>query len=152
MYLVCRFLRRKSSAKVQFDSRDSAGETPLCTALRLARYSTAQLLLGGRASVDTLSPHDGLNLLHFFVERGDERAALFLLDNGADVHRRTPAGETPLVLCIRRNLPNVLEALCRRGANMEENSADGPCPLWLALQSGNEDLASTLVRSLTLAI
>ncbi len=134
---------------MHFDARDSMGETPLCTALRLARFSTAQLLLRGRASADAVSPQDGLNLLHYFLERGDERASLFLLDGGAEIHRPAPSGESPLVLAVRRNLPNVLEALCRRGANMEENNAGPgrqPCPLWLALQSGNEDLASVLVR------
>ena len=114
-------------------------------ALRLGRYSIAQLLLKGGASVSASSPEDGLTLMHFFILRGDERAALFLLDNGADVHVTTPKGESPLILCIQKELPSVLEALCRRGANME--SAPGAAsPLWLALASGKEDLASTLVR------
>lgn len=130
---------------MDFDVRDSAGETALCAALRLGRYSIAQLLLRGRASVNASSPNDGHRLLHFFLLRGDEKAALFLLDNGADVHSLTPSGESSLVLCIRRNLPSVLEALCRRGANMEEAPGDA-CPLWLALTCANEDLASILVR------
>ena len=117
----------------------------MCAALRLGRYSIAQLLLRGRASVNASSPENGHRLLHYFLLRGDERAALFLLDNGADVHALTPNGESSLVLCIRRNLPSVLEALCRRGANMEEAPGDA-CPLWLALTCGNEDLASVLVR------
>ena len=130
---------------MDFDVRDSSGETPLCAALRLGRYSVAQLLLRGRASVNAPSPEEGHRLLHFFLRRGDEKAGLFLLDNGADVHSLTPSGESSLVLCIRRNLPSVLEALCRRGANMEEAPGDA-CPLWLALTTANEDLASILVR------
>jgi len=38
-----------------------------------------------------------------------------------------------------------LEALCRRGASMEDAPGDA-CPLWLALTSDKDDLASTLVR------
>ena len=124
--------------------RDSAGETALCAALRLQRYPLAQLLLRGGASVNASSPDgDGHHrLLHHFLSMGDERAALFLLDNGADVHSPTPDGQSPLVLCIRRNLPSCLEALCRRGANMEEAPPGDACPLWLALTGGNEDLGN----------
>ncbi|KZS21164.1 Rabankyrin-5 [Daphnia magna] len=135
----------KNKSTIDFDVRDSSGESTLCAALRLGRYSIAQLLLRGRASVNAMSPNDGYRLLHYFLLRGDEKAALFLLDNGADVHALTPAGESSLVLCIHKNLPSVLEALCRRGANMEEAPGDA-CPLWLALTCGNEDLASILVR------
>jgi ankyrin repeat protein len=138
-------MHRKNKTAIDFDVRDSAGESTLCAALRLGRYSIAQLLLRGRASVNAASPNEGHRLLHYFLLKGDERAALFLLDNGADVHALTPDGESSLVLCIRKNLPSVLEALCRRGANMEEAPGDA-CPLWLALTSGNEDLASILVR------
>ena len=137
----------EATDKVQLDSRDSAGQTPLCSALKFGRYSTARLLISsGRASPSAQSPKDGLDLLRYFLELGDERAGLFLLDNGADVQQSGPA-ESALVMCIRRNLPNALEALCRRGANMEEaGQPDQPCPLWMALETGNEDLASVLVR------
>lgn len=130
---------------MHLDSKDSNGESPLCSALQMGRFSIAQLLLRGRASVNASGPVEGLRLLHHFLLRGDEKAVLFLLDNGTDVHCPTPSGESPLVLCIQHQLPSVLEALCRRGANMEEAPGDS-CPLWLSLESGNEDLASTLVR------
>ena len=141
---------RKSSSKAggrlfNFNLRNSTGESPLCAALRLGHYSIGQLLLRGGASVNSLSPDDGLQLLHYFLLREDERAALFLLDNGADVHVLSPTGESALMLCVRNGLASVLEALCRRGANMEEAPGDA-CPLWLALMSGQDDLASTLVR------
>ena len=130
---------------VDFDIRNSRGESPLCLALTLQRYSLGQLVLKGGANVDAASPKEGLNLLHFFIERTDEKAALFLLDSGVEVHRSTSRGDTPLVLSIRRGLPFVLEALCRKGCNMKE-TADGESPLWLALSTDKEDLASILVR------
>ena len=128
-----------------FDVKNSSGESPLCAALRQGKYSIAQLLLRGGANVNAASPDESIKLLHHFLLRHNERAALFLLDNGADVHLLTPSKESPLVLCIRNDLSSVLEALCRRGANMEDAPGDA-CPLWLALTSQKDDLASTLVR------
>lgn len=125
--------------------KNSAGESPLCVALHQGKYSIAQLLLRGGTNVNASSPNETIRLLHYFLLRQDERAALFLLDNGADVQILTPSKESPLVLCIQNNLPSVLEALCRRGASMEDAPGDA-CPLWLALMSDKDELASTLVR------
>ncbi len=49
-------------------------------------------------------------------------------------------------LAIKRHLPVVVDNLCQCGANMNTVNGDGDCPLWLALESGQEDIASTLVR------
>ena len=60
---------------------------------------------------------------------------------------RTGLGETPLELCVERELPGVIEVLCRKGADLCSSSSgkgDNP-PLWKALQK-NEDIASILVR------
>jgi len=134
-----------TSSIPNFDVKNSAGESPLCVALRHRKYSIGQLLLRGGTNVNASSPDEAVRLLHYFLLRKDERAALFLLDNGADVHILTPSKESSLVLCIQNNLPSVLEALCRRGASMEDAPGDA-CPLWLALITGKDDLASTLVR------
>lgn len=57
---------------------------------------------------------------------------------------RTTAGKTPLELSIDKNLPRVVECLCRKGVDMSLSSSQDP-PLWKAL-SENEDIASILVR------
>ena len=57
---------------------------------------------------------------------------------------RTGLGETPLELCVERELPSVIEVLCRKGADLCSSSGDDP-PLWKALNK-NEDIASILVR------
>ena len=60
---------------------------------------------------------------------------------------RTALGETPLELCVERELPGVIEVLCRKGADLCSSSKGGDPPLWKALQK-NEDIASILVRYL----
>ena len=53
---------------------------------------------------------------------------------------RTKDGETPLQLCVHCRLGEVVETLCRRGVDTSVG-----CPLWDALDSDQEDTASTLV-------
>lgn len=48
---------------------------------------------------------------------------------------------------MKRHLPAVLDALCRAGADVNDKDEKGCCALWLALESGQEDIASILVCS-----
>lgn len=59
---------------------------------------------------------------------------------------RTHEGETALQLAISNQLPLVVDAICTRGADMSVVNDSGDPPLWLALDSNLEDIASTLVR------
>lgn len=61
---------------------------------------------------------------------------------------RTGEDETPLQHAIKRHLPVVVDNLCKRGAAMSFIDKDGSCPIWQALDSGQEDIAQILVRSL----
>jgi ankyrin repeat protein len=53
---------------------------------------------------------------------------------------------TALQLAVRRHLPLVVENLCKRGADMLVLDSDGNSPLWTALDTGQEDIASILVK------
>lgn len=59
---------------------------------------------------------------------------------------RTKDGVSPLHLSIDHHLPKVVDSLCRRGVDMSVPNHQGHCPLWAALSSGQEDIASILVR------
>lgn len=60
---------------------------------------------------------------------------------------RTQEGQTALQLAISNQLPLVVDAICTRGADMSVVNEKGDPPLWLALENGLEDIASTLVRT-----
>ena len=60
---------------------------------------------------------------------------------------RSPEGHTVIQHAISRHLPQVVEALCERGVNKDTTDAEGNCPLWQALDSGQEDIAKTLVSA-----
>ncbi|KOB75933.1 Ankyrin repeat and FYVE domain-containing protein 1, partial [Operophtera brumata] len=74
-----------------------------------------------------------------------------LIEGGADGNIRngkgTEAGETPLQLAIHCRLGLVVEALCVRGVDMSKLDANGVPPLWAALDSGQDEVASILVRN-----
>lgn len=61
---------------------------------------------------------------------------------------RTQEGQTALQLAISNQLPLVVDAICTRGADMSVVDDKGDPPLWLALDNGLEDIASTLVRQM----
>lgn len=61
---------------------------------------------------------------------------------------RTQEGQTALQLAISNQLPLVVDAICTRGADMSVVNDKGDPPLWLALENGLEDIASTLVRQI----
>lgn len=76
-------------------------------------------------------------------------AALFLLDqNGVDINAKSSVDNlTALQLAVKRHLPLVVENLCKRGANMSVLDIDGNSPLWTALDTGQEDIATILVAN-----
>lgn len=59
---------------------------------------------------------------------------------------RTAEYETPLQLAIHCRLSEVVDALCVRGVDMSAPDRLGNCALWAALDSGQDDIASILVR------
>ena len=61
---------------------------------------------------------------------------------------RSPDGETPLQHAITRHLPVVVDVLCTKGADMNVVNPTGNCPLWQALDTGQEDIAQCLVGAL----
>ncbi|XP_048482111.1 rabankyrin-5 [Plutella xylostella] len=128
------------------DLCDSQGDTPASVALTEGHKSLVMLLVAGGADPDVRNGA-GLTLLHQAIVDEDSRTAAALLDRGADMNALTEAGETPLQLAIHCRLGLVVEALCVRGVDMSRLDANGVPPLWAALDSGQEEVASILVRN-----
>ncbi|KAL3858016.1 hypothetical protein ACJMK2_012632 [Sinanodonta woodiana] len=128
-----------------FNLKDSEGNTVLGLALWNNLYREAGQLLGAGASINEKNA-EGLTLLHQAIEKQDTSGALFLIEHQADITIRTPGKETPLQHAIKRHLPVVVDVLCERGVVMNVFDDNGNCPLWQALDSGQEDIAQSLVR------
>ena len=58
---------------------------------------------------------------------------------------RTKENISPLMMAIRLQLEPVVDALCKRGADVNKSDGNGNTPLWVALKSRRMNIASTLV-------
>ncbi|KAG1657884.1 Rabankyrin-5 [Nymphon striatum] len=128
-----------------FNVKNSHNQTALSLTLLMGLYEIAVKLIDNGAKMDIVNS-DGMTLLHEAIWNQNSKSALFLLGHNADTSVKTKDGETALQLAIKRHLPVVVEALCGLGVDMRGTSDVGQCPLWIALDSGQEDIASILVQ------
>jgi ankyrin repeat protein len=106
----------------------------------------ARLLLEGQANMNTTN-EEGYTLLHLAIMNGDEKGAIYLLKNAADINMRTPTNQTPLELAIRHKLPQVVRMICQKDYDLKNvKCSNGDPPLWLALTNRDENIASILVE------
>lgn len=143
---VCQKGNSKAVPTPNLDCKDSLGDTPLSLAIRSGMQEITQNMLKAGADVNVRNGK-GLTLLHQAILNGDSKMANFLLNCEADMNALTSDNETPLELCIRCRLPDVVESLCTRGVDMSIPDKNDCCPLWAALVSEQEDIASILVRN-----
>ncbi|KZC07909.1 Ankyrin repeat and FYVE domain-containing protein 1 [Dufourea novaeangliae] len=127
----------------QLNLKNNASETPLSLAIKVPLKKGRDIVLALiKAGADINQRNEeGLTLLHQVILKEDSAMAIFLLENGTDMNARTANGETPLQLSVHCRLGEVVEALCKRGVDTSIE-----CPLWDALDSDQEDIASILVK------
>ena len=65
------------------------------------------------------------------------------------VLRRTPQNETLLLIAIRHQLEKVADKLCEMGVDLSMADTQGNSPLWVALRSRQETIATKLVYTCT---
>ncbi|KAI8782408.1 rabankyrin-5 isoform X2 [Biomphalaria glabrata] len=136
-----------TSTKVlpNFNVKDSVGQTVLGLALWNNMHDMADKLLACGANINEKNAA-GMTLLHQAIEKQETESALFLMDHLADLEAISPDEQSVIQHAISRHLPVVVEALCKRGVNKDTIDAQGNCPLWQALDSGQEEIAHTLVK------
>lgn len=131
--------------KVDFNLKTVDGDSALSLALKVGAKDLVPLLIKGGADVNVRNGQD-LTLLHQAILKEDAETAVFLLNQGADMNALTADQESPLQLAIHCRLPTVVDALCSFGVAFSAPNNKGDSPLWTALQSEQEEIASVLVR------
>uniref|UniRef100_A0A1L8DIW4 Ankyrin n=1 Tax=Nyssomyia neivai TaxID=330878 RepID=A0A1L8DIW4_9DIPT len=130
---------------VDFNLKDSKGDSPLSLALALGKKDLVPKLIEGGADVNARNGQD-LTLLHQAILKEDDKTAIFLLSQGADMNALTGEQESPLQLAIHCSLPTVVDALCTRGVSLSAPDGKGESPLWSALEMEKYNIAEVLVR------
>lgn len=99
----------------------------------------------GYWNVDSLL--DGLTPLHYAVSNGRKHAAVYLIEEGADMHRPTIHGDTVLHLaCHRRDTAQLVHYLLRKGASLTEKDRAGKTPVEIVIRDANLSLLCAMLR------
>lgn len=128
----------KKNARI--DTLNNREMTPLSAAVLHGRIQTAELLIKHHAAFD---PNQ---LLHKVASEGIEYKGIIhlLLNNGAELNNRDPAGNTPLHTAITGNHRVLVRQLLARGADVNSKNNDGDTPLQLALERDNKSIIKLL--------
>ena len=136
--------RIRNLDRVNLDAKNSFDQTPFALSLWMGLSCCEDLLKAGSNINDCNSA--GECLLQQAIMHQDSSSALFLLDRNADFSFRSIDGDSCLMSAIKRHLPLVVDALCIRGADMSQTDKNSNFPIWVALEGGQEDIASILVK------
>jgi ankyrin repeat protein len=78
------------------------------------------------------------------IKNNNESAALFLIDNGANVKFTTQDGSTPLHLAAEHGSKTIIQQLLGKGAYIDTQT-NGCTPLYLAAQYGRQVVTRFLI-------
>ena len=122
------------------------GETPLMTAARTGNGGAIRALLAHGAEVDATEGWRGQTALMWASAQDQTAAVAVLLEAGADPHARSEGGFTPLLFAAREGHVDVLRALARGGANVDDTLPDnGMSALVMAVYNAQYDFARALL-------
>ena len=131
--------------KPNFNLQDEHGQSVFSLTLWMNMLTISkQLLQNGHAQINIVDAEQ-TPLLAQAIMKQNVQAALFLLEQNVDVNQITH-GLSPIQLAVKYHLPSVVEALCRNGVNMNIIDEHGNSVLWNALDSGQEDTATILIK------
>lgn len=139
------------AAKANPNIANAKGVTPLMQATLDHRVEMVKTLLKAGANPDE-TDRNGLTALHYTVhnpknpQQDYADIAQILIDNGADVHHRTAKGDTPLLLSVKHNRPEVFVTLLNAKADPNLGTFNRWTPLMQAIQDENIPMINALVK------
>uniref|UniRef100_A0A1I8FQ59 BTB domain-containing protein n=1 Tax=Macrostomum lignano TaxID=282301 RepID=A0A1I8FQ59_9PLAT len=131
--------QRANSAGVRPECPRLAGQLGFSLALWNGMVDVADQLLRAGACINEANA-EGLSLLQQACCCTRPGPPCSSLSTGP-TFTTNPSGESSLQLAIKAQLPAVVKVLCQRGANLETG-----CPLSLALEAGQEEMAAILIE------
>jgi len=127
------------------------GRTPLMQATYDYRIDMVKALLKAGANPNE-TDRKGLSALHYTVhdpknpQQDYADIAQILIDHGADVNLRTAKGDSPLLMSVKNNRPDVFVALLNAKADAGLGTFNHWTPLMQAIQDQNTPMINALVK------
>lgn len=141
------FMRTTKKKVNLVDSKDKHGITPLMYACERGHIAAVQLLLQGGANPNSQSNTGMTPLLFLASSHGlHVNASLYLLKSGANLNLGDRDGITPLMAAAYRNHEALVVLFQSRGSNRDLRNKAGKTAADIALQRGNQRIASYLKK------
>ncbi|KAL4378632.1 hypothetical protein GQ457_02G034250 [Hibiscus cannabinus] len=140
---VCKFLLEE--LKLDVDTRDEDGETPLLHAARQGHTLTAKYLLEHGAN-PTIPSDLGATALHHSAGIGNIELLKHILAMGVEVDSQSDAG-TPLVWAAGHDQHDAVKVLLEHNANPNAETEDNVTPLLSAVAAGSLSCLDLLIQA-----
>merc|ERR1719382_2071853 len=96
------------------ESKDSKGITMMAYAVGANRTNVVKLLMDKKASIAAVDTSGG-SALHYAAAYGRKDLADYLCKSGAEVNKKTTAGQTPLALAVKNKRTATIDLLKSKG-------------------------------------
>jgi uncharacterized protein len=128
------------------------GETALMTAARTGKLDAVKSLLSYGADINFKESRRGQTALMWAAAEGNAAVVTELIERGGDMHARTTGGFTPLLFAVREGRIDVVQALLKAGASVNEtwqasrgSGVVGMSALVLAVANAHYELAAVML-------
>ncbi len=129
------------------NERDRDGWTPIMTAAYLDNPEDVHILARHGSDPNAVS-NQGLTALGVATQYGKNDAALALLEVGADPSKAIgEGGYTPLMLATANHAEPLVQALLKRGVDVNARNSGGVTALMIAAANGRADMVEVLVQA-----
>jgi len=126
---------------------DRDGWAPIIQAAYLDSPENVKLLVAHGADPNAQSKQ-GLTALGIATQYGKNDAAVALLEAGADPNRAVgEGGYTPLMLAVANHAEPVVQALLKKGVDVNARNSGGVTALMIAAANSRADMVEILVRA-----
>ncbi|PRQ41797.1 putative ankyrin repeat-containing domain, acetyltransferase A, auxiliary subunit [Rosa chinensis] len=140
---MCKYLLEE--LKLDVDTKDEDGDTPLIHAARLGHTDTAKLLLEYGAN-PSIASDLGATALHHSAGLGNIELLRYLISKGVDVNSQSDAG-SPLIWAAGHDQPDAVKVLLEHHANPNTESDDDITPLLSSVAAGSLACLELLIQA-----
>ncbi len=111
------------SGKVDLNTKDLEGKTPLIVALNMGEREMAEALIAKGADLKAKDKNE-VTALHAALRMGQAEVAATLIEKGVDLNSADRTGQVPLTLAQQRGLTEIVALLKEKGAKEPVNPRD----------------------------